>query len=55
MQTQTEQRELLIMDGAAPAKDLESIAIDIYGDGNAEIVIAGSEALLWYRPATFER
>jgi hypothetical protein len=48
--------DLLILDGAAPAQDLGSLAAgDLDGDGHVEVITAGTGGLLWYRPATFER
>ena len=48
--------DILILDGAAPAQDLGSLAAgDIDGDGHVEIITAGTGGLLWHRPATFER
>jgi len=48
--------DYLILDAAPPATDLGSLAVgDLDGDGKVEMVVGGSGALLWYRPATFER
>jgi hypothetical protein len=48
--------ELTILDADPPAGGLGSCAAaDIDGDGHVEMVIGGGGALLWYRPATFER
>ena len=48
--------ELLILDADPPFESSGCLAAgDVDGDGNVEILIAGSSALVWYRPATFER
>jgi hypothetical protein len=48
--------ELLILDAAPRARSLDSLAIgDLDGDGRSEIVTGGQGALLWYRPASFDR
>ncbi len=49
-------RDLLILDAAPPPRELDSPAVaDLDGDGRTEIVTGGKGALLWYRPATYER
>jgi hypothetical protein len=48
--------ELLILDADPGTAGLGCLTVgDLDGDGNAEIVTGGASALLWYRPATFER
>ncbi len=48
--------ELLIIDAAPRARSLGSLGVgDIDGDGQAEVVVGGAGALLWYRPATGEK
>ena len=48
--------ELMILDGKADLTDTGCLnAADIDGDGNEEMFIGGNGALLWYRPATFEK
>lgn len=49
--------ELMLLDAdPAGVGETESTAVgDIDGDGKQEIVVGGVGALLWYRPATFEK
>jgi len=48
--------ELMVLDADLPVSELGCLtAGDLDGDGNVEIVTGGTSALLWYRPATFER
>ena len=49
--------ELMLLETAPPGMgETGSTAVgDIDGDGKQEIVIGGQGALLWYRPATFEK
>ena len=48
--------ELMILDADPPVTEMGCLtAGDLDGDGNVEIVTGGDGALLWYRPATFER
>jgi hypothetical protein len=46
---------LTIIDAEPPNSDLGSLACgDIDGDGHVEVVVAGTRALSWYRPAKLE-
>ncbi|MBN1673009.1 MAG: VCBS repeat-containing protein [Kiritimatiellae bacterium] len=56
MPTKETEWELTILDAAPPVKDLGSLAAgDVDGDGRVELLTGGDGALLWYRPATFEK
>ena len=48
--------ELMILDGNTDFNSTGCLAAaDIDGDGNEEMFIGGNGALVWYRPATFEK
>lgn len=56
MDTTKHEWELLILDADPGTDGLGCLTVgDLDGDGNEEIVTGGSSALLWYRPATFEK
>ena len=48
--------DLMILDGAPQSGKLGSLAVgDIDGDGRLELITGGEGAMLWYRPATYEK